>query len=477
MKKKVLLSASLTAGLVMGVAAVNWAVVPPPPVNQNLGIYDTKFGNLTQDECNACHINSNYPTHTALAQRHHALINTVTPAASCIRQPGQPASLATGCHVLVSDGTGGFVFEDFRNCLNCHTTSPHHITTAALQRDCQHCHGSLIDNPLDGHYVPTYGISSVTPLPDGRTVAVPGTTQTAIVQGCEACHQAAPAATPKPIFSNADTHHGTGIGQPGQGDCTWCHSVTSSITIRQCESCHGVKSLHNIQADTPAAANLGSIVPGAENLGYGHIGNNWDCQGCHWSWYGNSSPFTAATVPFVSGTNGLVANVGQETTLTLNGSSFTNIGGDGSTVYNPTVTITNGSTSITLQPFSVTESEIKVLVPALQEGVYDLKVVKDGVQSNLVKLTAAPKAQFKAAVLGSKTNVTITGQNFGIAPPAEYNSGMGVFVGDKPARIVSWSPSKIVADSRDFKAGATVVVKTLFGSASGTISGATKKTR
>jgi hypothetical protein len=120
---------------------------------------------------------------------------------------------------------------------------------------------------------------------------------TATVQGCEACHQADPTATPKPIFSNADNHHGTGIGATDPLQCNWCHNVTSGITIRQCEACHGVKSIHNIQVDTPAAANLGSIVPGAENLGYGHIGNDYDCKGCHWSWFGNSAPFTAATVP------------------------------------------------------------------------------------------------------------------------------------------------------------------------------------
>lgn len=472
MKKKVLLSMSLVAGLVLGVTAVNWANVPPPPVNQTLGIADTKFGNLTMTECKQCHTG----TDTQLAEMHHALINTVTPAASCIRNASDPATLTTGCHVLVSDGSGGFVFDDFRDCLKCHTSSPHHVTTAALQRDCQKCHGSLIDNPLDGHYIPTYGISSVTPLPDGRTVAVPGTNETAVVQGCEACHQADAAATPKPIFSNADTHHGTGIGQPGQGDCTWCHSVTSSITIRQCEACHGVKSLHNIQADTPAAANLGTIVPGSEDLGYGHIGNNWDCNGCHWSWYGNSAPFTAATVPFISGQSTLSAHVGQETTLTLNGNAFTNVGGDGSTVYNPTVTISNGSNTITLQPFSVTESEIKVLVPALLEGVYDVKVTKEGVQSNLAKLTVVPDVVCKSAVL-SKTTLTITGQNFGAVPPADYNSGLGVFVGDEAAKILSWSNTKIVASSKSFKTGTQVVVKTLYGPVSGTIAAVTKKTR
>ena len=351
-----------------------------------------------------------------------------------------------------------------------------------MAQDCQSCHGSVIDNPLDGHFIPAYALSSVTPLPGGKTVVVPGSNPpvTAIVQGCEACHQADPAATPVPLFSNADTHHGTNIGADDAAKCNWCHNVSTpdAITIRQCEACHGVKSLHNIQVNTPAAANLTSVVPGAEDRGYGHIGSNTDCQGCHTSIVGSSSPFSAAIIPFVSGQSTHVALIGKVTTLTLTGSAFTNIGGDGVTAFKPTVTITNGTTTpLVLEPFSATESEIKVLVPALVAGSYDVKVTKEGVQSNLIKLTAIPQVLVKSAVLGSRTSLTITGQNFGAAPTTQYNSGLGVFVGTQPAKIVSWSNSKIVTTSTSFQAGTKVVVKTLFGPVSGTISGAVKKGR
>lgn len=459
----------LTATLVLGAAAALMAKVPPPPVNQTLGFYDTKFGALVETDCRGCH-------GASLVDRHHALINSVVPAVSCIRQPSQPASLTTGCHVLISDGTGGFVFQDFRNCLNCHTASPHHTTTAALAKDCQHCHGSVIDNPGDGHFIPAYPMSSVTPLPGG-TVASP--TDSRIVHGCQACHQADATATPKPIFSNKDTHHGTGLGATDVTQCTWCHDTTpGAITIRQCESCHGVKSLHNIQVNTPATANPTTIVPGAETAGYGHIGANWDCNGCHWNWYsGSSAPFTSATVPMINSQSVLVAHVGQATNFILNGSSFTNLGTDGVTAYNPTVTISNGTTTLTLQPFSITESEIKVLVPALLQGIYDVRVIKEGVQSNKATLTVVPDVQLNSAVLGSRTSVTITGKNFGAAPPAGYTSGLGVFAGDQPAKIVSWSNSKIVASSSNFRAGSAIAVRTINGAVSGTISGATKKTR
>ena len=42
----------------------------------------------------------------------------------------------------------------------------------------------------------------------------------------------------------------------------------------QCEKCHGPESLHNIQADSPNANNLGSVVVGGEDAGYGHVGRD-----------------------------------------------------------------------------------------------------------------------------------------------------------------------------------------------------------
>ena len=478
MKRMKMLSISLSAGLVLGAALVSWAVVPPPPVNQQLFIKDTKFPNITKADCLVCHVSD-----TELVKKHHALINTTTPPVSCYNTTSGAPTLATGCHRLISDGSGGFVLEDFRTCSNCHTSTPHHTTAAAAAQDCKFCHGKAIDNPLDGHYVPTYTINydsttgGVTPNPKGRQVVDPTTGKIVWVQGCRACHQGDPAATP-PLFDNIGTHHGTGLGFSGTGQCTWCHTdQLGTLDIRACERCHGVKSLHNIQADSPNANNLGSIVPGQENLGYGHIGNNWDCQGCHASWFGNAGGMTTATAPSLNGQSAYSVTVGAATNLTLTGVGFMNVGDDGITVYKPVVTLTNGTTNLTIEPYSVTESEIKVLVPALAEGVYQLRVVKNGnVESNLAKLTAVPAVQVKSAVLGAKT-VTITGKGFGAAPPTDYNSGLGVFVGDQQGKVISWSPDKIVASGAMFKAGSTVTVKTLYGPTSATITVATRKIR
>lgn len=460
MNKKFVTSLIASALLALGAAAAVYAT--PPPVPQNLGIYDAKFVTFTRDDCLGCHVSD-----AVLVPRHHNLINTK--GLACL-----------DCHTLIPDGTGGFVFGDFRTCSNCHKSSPHHLTTFAVARDCQHCHGSFIDNPLDGHYVPTYPVSSVTPQKHGREVLDPSG-NIVTVQGCYACHQPDPTAIdPKTnlvraISSNADTHHGTGIGAVGGiGQCEWCHNFSAPASeIRQCESCHGVKSLHNIQLKS----STGTVSPGNEALGFGHIGNNWDCQGCHWSWYGNAANNPAtAIVPSLSGQSSYTLAAGKTAALTLTGASFTNIGGDGVT-YNPSVTISNDTTSVTLTPASFTDSEIQVNVPALLAGTYNLTIVKSGVKSNLAKLTVIPELAIKTAVLATKNTVTITGSGFGTVPPADYKSGLGVSVGTTQAKIVSWAPTKIVASSPAFVAGAQATVKTLNGAISKTILAATKKSR
>ena len=463
MKNKIIRSVLATVVLVLGAAAVIWANTPPPPANQFLGLYDTKFSALTtREDCLVCHVSDE-----VLVPRHHALINT-------------QGMMCLDCHTMIPDGAGGFVFDDFRTCSKCHSTTPHHVTTKAAAQDCVSCHGNFIDNPLDGHYVPSYPASSVTPMPVGRQVVAPDGSS-AIVQGCAACHQGDPTAidpktnTVRRIYSNNDTHHGTGIGAPGGiGNCTWCHDTEGGVSsMRRCESCHGVKSLHNIQKKSAATA---TITPGAEALGYGHIGNNWDCQGCHWSWYGNASGSpTTSIVPALNGQSSYTLTAGRTTTLTLTGAAFTNVDGNGM-VYNPTVTISNATTSISLTPSQFTDSEIQVSIPALQAGLYDLRVAKQGVVSNLANLTVAPELAIKA-VIGSKATATITGTGFGSAPPADYKSGLGVFLGETQIKVRSWSNTKIVAVDNNLVNGAMVTVKTLNGAISKAVTAAPKKTR
>ncbi|GFE58974.1 IPT/TIG domain-containing protein [Geobacter sp. AOG1] len=482
--KKILLSMTLTATIVLGLAVVNWAKVPPPPVNQNGGIYDTTFSALTRADClqgAPCHVSD-----AVLVPRHHNL--TLPPRQlSCYGDP--TASPVTGCHQLIPDGSGGFTFADFRNCLNCHSKTPHHITTAAQQQDCKFCHGSFIDNPLDNHYIPTYAKSSVTPETKwrGNNPAVPQN-----YGGCMACHQAALAAPdvgPKDIKSNADTHHGTGLGAPtsvtGQpiavGDCTWCHGGQPGdptfLDIRTCERCHGVKSLHNIQNPQGQVVTGPNVVPGAMPLGYGHVGNDFDCWGCHGTFkkYATDPSPAGAIVPFVSdvSTRALIAN--KQNALTITGGSFTNQ--SNGIDFTSSVTLTNGTTTVTVQPTSITVSEIQANIPALPVGTYDLLVVKGDKQSNLTRIAVIPPLAITAATVSGST-VTITGSGFGKAPPTDVSTGLGVFAPDgSQCAIVYWSDTKIVVTSTVLKAGSTATVKSLYGPVSRIVTAAAKKTK
>lgn len=461
---------SAAAG-VAALASISWSQVLPPPANQYLGMFDTVPSYQSTEDCTVCHTGSD-----TIAFRHHALINTTTPPVSCVNYTGNPASLANGCHVLIPDGSGGYTLQDFRTCGVCHVSSPHHSTQAALQLDCKSCHGSFVDNPGDGHYIPSYDLGgSMAPHHHGYDVVDPVTGRTITVNGCAACHQADPTAIDprtgvvRPVFDNADTHHAT------QLDCAVCHpgSDPASTTIRSCEACHGPDTLHNIQMDSPTAENLGIIVPFKEQAGWGHVGSNWDCIGCHYSWLevswlaASAGPWSA-TVPYLKEQSAYTLPAGSARNLTLTGSGFVNVGGDGQT-YSSVVVLDNGRSPVTIQPAAITDREIRILLPALTAGNYTLRVVKSDKQSNRAALTVVPPLRISRVTLGADRTITITGSGFGPAPPTGYKAGLGIFAGTTEATVISWSPTRIIATSPAFARGTTVTVKTINGAVSGSV--------
>lgn len=227
------------------------------PTKQDIGLFDAVFNDLTEQECRECHGES-------VSDVHHTLAND------------QQLACLT-CHSITSaDGSFQLVFTT--NCLECHEQQPgnasvHHLTNTAQLGDCVACHDALVQNLDDGHYIPTYAATMVTPKPSGG--AGPDGRGS-----CKYCHDwGNDDTTGELIFSNMQTHHETGFGQ--QGDkCSWCHnpSVGSALAIRACEQCHAPLSIHNIQTDTNGD---GIITPGGEAPNFGHIGSNEDCLGCH----------------------------------------------------------------------------------------------------------------------------------------------------------------------------------------------------
>ncbi len=263
------------------------ADVPAPPVNQNIGMSDVQFGVLLEPDCRVCH-------DSGLPRRHHLLIGQPLPTGSLAPYPdaddnGFPDTVyaCENCH---GPGfiPGSSIVE--RDCTLCHnTSSPHHETELAQTRNCTACHGEVVDDFDDGHRIPAYKPSLVTPWGSSKpSGGEPQNSYGTSAGNCNYCHDR-DGQHPSTITTNISLHHGTGLGLDS-AKCSWCHDSTLPFGegIRKCQDCHGLDSLHNIQADSPNPSNIGSIVVGGEDSGYGHVGrdagpNDSDCWGCHGS--------------------------------------------------------------------------------------------------------------------------------------------------------------------------------------------------
>ncbi|MCZ7359904.1 MAG: IPT/TIG domain-containing protein [Candidatus Methanoperedens sp.] len=422
-----------------------------------------------------------------------------------------------------------------RNCHDCHDGTawtvdpfinlsvirgapgrPHHNTTKnsasnlavpaaylAADRQCKTCHGdSILDNYDDGHYVPSYNASMVSPVADFKINATIGGGRE--WGGCAACHDANSTAVPY-INSNYENHHYVRFWIGYQ--CNNCH-VSSGLraepvpdynpepsanflrvwfinttpynsyvtmfgwdtSIRHiefrnntiltgnndpvngtgCEKCHSVQDLHNIQYD--AANTIANKIPG-----YGHIGNNSDCNGCHQGWAGAvDNPFPGPkSIQLDSVSPGALA-AGVAVDVTLTGSNF---------VEDPyTTTVLVDGVPATQK--SLTDTQIVVTVN-LAVGAHSIQVEKGGVTSKLATLTAAAPGTITSAKLTSGV-LTIDGVGLGA------NQQM-VAITKADGRIVpsdsitSSTDTQIVAVSSQAAVGDTVTVITPTGSATAAI--------
>ncbi|MDP3696107.1 MAG: hypothetical protein Q8R42_08345, partial [Desulfocapsaceae bacterium] len=234
----------LAALLVVVPAVISWANVPPPPVNQTLGIPDASFNNLTEPDCRVCHQNPNIVNPGTIPDRHHLLVNKPLQVPdSAPFNTSETTYQCLSCHQQIwNPATSSYVFNTFRDCLYCHTqianeASVHHLTAKAKAENCKACHG-FIDDPLVPHYIPTYPSSLVTPWPSSKPEPGPNG------EGeCVFCHDAGlNTATGLNVLSNSGTHHSTGLGLDNNAECLFCHdfSVPADLKIRACEKCHGV---------------------------------------------------------------------------------------------------------------------------------------------------------------------------------------------------------------------------------------------
>ncbi len=375
------------------------------------------------------------------------------------------------CHEQDTSG-GDIDFLIERDCLKCHVQIPgegsvHHLTAVAQGNDsplgdpdvgdCTPCHGTLVDDIGDGHAMPTYAPTSMTPSPTGG--GFPG--------ACDYCHDTGTDIdTGIEVFNNADTHHNTGIFTSETGvynsvACMWCHNISlpAAYDIRTCEGCHGLDSLHNIAIDSdteclmdPATPDC-EVIVGGEDAGYSHVGNDSDCQGCHNASSSRlrvraaaSSDYGSVT-PYIKGSDVRVMTSGTDTQFMLTGAAFTNV--MGSFRWTSDVVLTDeGRSSMTLTPDIITQGALTITIPGtIAPGNYSLKAVKsvDAV-SNPVVISVKPEVVI-TAITHSKCLgiVEITGAGFGDAPPEGAEDYINVEKDGVPMTIQSWTDKKIRA--------------------------------
>ncbi len=430
----------LTMLIVVLSISVALALVPPPPANQDLGIYDTLCKEFSEDDCRACH-NSSVP------DTHHLLVRTGG-GYGCM-----------DCHQVKTDPEGSTGVGVIRNCVACHVASPHHETQAAVDRQCSYCHGSVVDDYDDGHSIPTYMPSLVTP--DTSYAEKDGLTGQKL-GGCEACHEPDSTAVP-PIYSNRDTHHNLGNLS---FECDMCHEKVAGdenlLNIRKCQDCHGTKSLHNIQynyTDTKG------------QLGFGHVGANWDCLGCHGGYSASSlPPQTGPIIPSIDQVDPISMVAGVGTVVTITGNNFENtVNG---VYYTSEVAIVDDAGTITVTSDTITATQIVATIPALDSGSYGLRVVKSGMNSNLVPIVVVPQVTIDSTMIRMDA-VTIRGSGFGDELGAPYDELFGVTITCEGnalvTNIVTWDDTRIVVDCPSAVVGDEVTVTTLYGCDSATI--------
>lgn len=498
MQKNFFKSLAFAVVMTVTLAMTAGAAVPPPPVNQNIGIPDSVFDNLAEPDCRVCH-GPNPPAGvpvdtTYLPDRHHLLVGTVIPPTTSAPNGTPGANYeCTSCHNLIQTG-GTFQFEVFRDCLLCHAQQPgqptvHHATVEAQAGDCQACHGSLVDNGLvvTPTWIPTYQPSLVTPWPSRKPNAGPNGEG-----NCNFCHApstarpgmgGAPGVDPDSgvvVFSNADTHHSTGFLLDGT-KCVWCHPTSpagnaittpSAISIRTCENCHGIPSLHNIQFDDQGDG----IIAGQENPWFGHIGANSDCDGCHgFTAAASVAPQSGNIVPQIDTMTEYVVAQGVPTVIEVVGSNLNNsyspMAGFPGIVNECTLVLTAADgTTYELTPDMGDSKKLVVTIPAdVMAGSYKVVAKKNSMISNPEVLVVKGDTTIDSATINADGTITIKGAGFGMAPPMA--EGLGVMVAGVAADVVIWSDSEIVVSAAAPMAGQTCEVVSTY-SVSAALTGA-----
>jgi len=113
-------------------------------------------------------------------------------------------------------------------------------------------------------------------------------------------------------------------------------------------------------------------------------------------------------------------------------------------------------------PTIADQGEMTVTIPALQAGIYDLKVVKGDVESNPIAINCVPDVVIDDVACEGGV-LTVTGSGFGVEQPGA-DEFINVKMNALSLAITSWSDTQIVATTPI--CGGEVTVNALFGTAS-----------
>jgi hypothetical protein len=513
----------------------------PPPANQKIGLPDSVFQDMTEGDCRICHDNPEIVVpppgdpnpDTWNVDRHHLQYGqpleegfcSVNNEQTCVYDndcnqsicdiSGAPCSddkdcpigqvcgemciggtvapfppaqdgtyQCTTCHPVLENGE--IVIVAVRDCLFCHENSPHHTTTQAQTQDCQACHGDLVNNIGDGHYIPTYDPSLVTPSPSGGGGS-PLNKEDNGAGACNYCHSTGtgqPGAIdpgfvddpdrtgpfgPVEVYWNSENHHNTGLGEFDNSKCLWCHNIDnpSEAPIRRCEGCHGIESLHNIAVDSDDPDDEFNVAgsPNEENPGWSHVGNNDDCWGCHG--FGASSDtarYSGPIVPFINSADVKSAAAGTDIPVTLTGTGFMNAMNGMTWTSDISLTDKDGM-SVYITPDFVSEKNLSFTIPATTvPGNYQVHAIKADKKSNPMVISIVPDVSISYMKCNTKMRLlTINGMNFG----EQYTGAEGyvnVKIDGSSSAASMWTDSQIVVPVSDCRVKPVAKIKALFGS-------------
>ncbi|MEW5801657.1 MAG: hypothetical protein AB1847_06080 [bacterium] len=484
--KKWLLSAGTGIFLVFSLARIAGAINsnynrPHPLMDyapQELGIYDTRYENLTETDCRSCHGNS-------LAERHHA-----TPLAvqeqRCIVchevSPGAPSGVSvirdcttSGCHSSQDLDTNGW----------------HHNTDMSGSSNCVACHSpDLIAEITPVRDMSMYPPSVVTPTPFS----------------CENCHWEQTASVTKdpqspghpstqehfnehgeyigfyeygkPVCANYDTHHMNFQGNMAY-NCYRCHSQNPNNPnwdpfdphlIRYCEICHSISTLHRIGPhvqNTNGWRAKGFHVSSSDDpddyfdvdpTEYGQFTADQQCMGCHADLFGVALPEPptppAAPPALDEEAIGIQPSHGCcGTVVTLRGANFGEQRGEG---YAVQLDVDGEWTDMPVHAW--TDNLIEFEVPCwspLVAGNFDVQVVTPTGESNHRVFTlenCAPPILTSAPEAGTcGTWITVSFEDYGIGSFGDTRTEMFDDNYHGVCRLVDFSSSQGMYTALDYR--------------------------